>query len=150
MKDLMVIQELNSPSELDQTLKSSAFKKSNTNTKTYVSKTPKAVSKSPTKQGLKARKLLPIKSLVANLLRRIALEETSIEILRLDLASNREFNPRALFLLMDEENNSKISMEELQQFMYDNYLKNCKDELVQEIISEFDADMDKSLTYDEF
>ena len=34
--------------------------------------------------------------------------------------------------------------------MYDNYLKNCKDELVQEIISEFDADMGKSLTYDEF
>ena len=51
---------------------------------------------------------------------------------------------------MDEENNSKISMEELQQFMYDNYLRNCKDELVDEIISEFDADMDKCLTYDEF
>lgn len=51
---------------------------------------------------------------------------------------------------MDEENNSKVSMEELQQFMYDNYLRNCKDELVDEIISEFDSDLDKCLTYDEF
>ena len=52
--------------------------------------------------------------------------------------------------MIDEEGNNKISVEELQQFMFDNFIKGVSDKVVCEIITEFDSDQDGHLTYDEF
>ena len=52
--------------------------------------------------------------------------------------------------MIDEEGNNKISIEELQQFMFDNFIKGVSDKVVCEIITEFDSDQDGHLTYDEF
>ena len=58
----------------------------------------------------------------------------------MELAQCAEFNPRALFNLIDEEQDNDISLEELQQYMFDNFIKHVSEKIVCEIITEFDSD----------
>lgn len=70
--------------------------------------------------------------------------------MRVDLAQCQDFSPRALFNLIDEEGDDDINLEELQQYMFDNFIKHVSDKIVCEIITEFDSDQNGRLTYDEF
>ena len=70
--------------------------------------------------------------------------------MRVDLASCPSFSPRALFNIIDEEQDNCLSFEELQQYMFDNFIKHVSDKIVCEIITEFDSDQNGCLTYNEF
>lgn len=94
--------------------------------------------------------LRPVRRILVDLFQTIAEQESHVEDLRLQLAQCSDFKPRSLFNLIDEERNNKISVEELQQFMFDNFIKGVSDKVVCEIITEFDSDQDGHLTYDEF
>ena len=79
----------------------------------------------------------------------IAASENAIENLRLKLASQKDFQPRKFFDMLDEEKNRKITFDELQQFMFDSGIKGITEAIVKDIVSEYDSDGDKSLSYDE-
>jgi len=89
----------------------------------------------------------------------IAEHESNIEEVRQDLCAAQDFVPRKLFDYIDEERDDKITVDELQQFIFDNAdskEKNtkmeleCLEQVSQEIITEFDTDMDGALNYQEF
>jgi Ca2+-binding EF-hand superfamily protein len=75
----------------------------------------------------------------------------NIEELRLDISSSESFNPKAIFNFIDEEQDGKITVEELQQYLFDNGMRDGTNESVcREIISEYDTDLDGELSYQEF
>ena len=80
----------------------------------------------------------------------IAIDESDIERLRQELAQNRDFDPRALFERINQNNDSHITAEELNDFMNDCYVKKPTVEKCQQLISEFDSSQDGTLQYDEF
>lgn len=86
------------------------------------------------------------------LLLTIAEHESNIEEARQDLAALTEFSPKRLFNHIDEENDDKITVDEMVQFMFDNGIQgnDTNEEIVREIIQEFDTDLDGTLNYDEF
>ena len=80
----------------------------------------------------------------------MAQQESNIERLRWELAECQDFSPQALFNLIDEEKDNEIGLEELQQYMFDNFIKNISEKVVCEIITEFDSDQNGHLTFAEF
>jgi hypothetical protein len=55
----------------------------------------------------------PTKRIIADLFQTIAVLESQIEKMRIDLASCPSFSPRALFNMIDEEQDNCLSLEEL-------------------------------------
>ncbi len=69
----------------------------------------------------------------------------------MDISSSESFNPKAIFNFIDEEQDGKITVEELQQYLFDNGMRDGTNETVcREIISEYDTDLDGELSYQEF
>ena len=98
----------------------------------------------------KKEHLRPVKTILCDLFQHIAETESSIELLRLQLARVENFKPRALFQLVDAKNGNSIDATTLAQFMQSNFIKGSTLELARRIIGEYDADEDGRMTYDEF
>ena len=60
-----------------------------------------------------------INDCIGQLLMSLASEEVAVEKLRNEMANMENFDPEALFYLIDEDQKEEIKLEDLQQFMYD-------------------------------
>lgn len=92
----------------------------------------------------------PVSRFITDLFRTIAIEESDIERMRQELAQTRDFDQRVLFERMDLSKDGNISAQEIQKFLDGNYVKDTTLEECQDIIAEFDSNMDGTMAYDEF
>ena len=92
----------------------------------------------------------PVSRFVTDLFRTIAIEESDIERMRQELAQTRDFDPRVLFERIDLSRDSNITAEEILKFLSENYVKDTTLAECQDIIAEFDSNMDGTMAYDEF
>mmetsp|Transcript_6483 Transcript_6483/g.11002 ORF Transcript_6483/g.11002 Transcript_6483/m.11002 type:complete len:269 (-) Transcript_6483:821-1627(-) len=107
--------------------------------------------KSGQREQITPRKpLKPINLLICDLFRTVAEVETQIEKLRHQLCSQKDFDPRTTFNHVNVGGTRYVSSEELTQFMEASFIAGVSEEVVAEIISEFDSDQDCKLSYDEF
>ena len=70
--------------------------------------------------------------------------------MRQELAQTRDFDPRSLFERIDRSGDSHVTAEELLKFLQENYVKDTTLGECQDIIAEFDSNLDGTMAYDEF
>jgi hypothetical protein len=85
-----------------------------------------------------------------NFLIEVALGERDLEMARQELCGISDFVPTQAFSRMDRSSDGKISYLELIQFLRENGNSNISETEIQNLISFFDMDGDKTLTYDEW
>jgi hypothetical protein len=92
----------------------------------------------------------PVSRFITDLFRTIAIEESDIERMRQELAQTRDFDPRNLFERIDTSKDGNLTGEEIHRFLSENYVKDTTLEECNDIIAEFDSNMDGTMAYDEF
>ena len=85
-----------------------------------------------------------------NFLVEVALGERDLEMARQELCSQEAFVPTQAFSRLDRVSNGKVSYLEILQFLRDNGVNHISEIEVQNLISFYDMDGDKTLTYDEW
>ena len=83
----------------------------------------------------------PVSRFITDLFRTIAIEESDIERMRQELAQTRDFDPRNLFERIDASKDGNLTGEEIHRFLSENYVKDTTLEECNDIIAEFDSNM---------
>lgn len=77
------------------------------------------------------------------------LTSCQIERKRQDLAMKHDFEPRKAFNLIDVDCRGSLDADALSQFLNKNYCT-CSKQDAEDIIKEYDSDLNKKLSYEEF